>query len=163
MADGYLEFPDVLTHSLATLIKGDLEPRWWSHLFVKRDTHTLIGVGGYRGNPSPDGSVEIRFSIAPTYRRRGYAQEAAQMLITHAFSHGKIKAVFAYTPAKRNALASILEKCAMIPVKEFYSLDDSKIWKWEIRKPTKGKRQMKTLPDLRLSSKSLKKTKSMKS
>jgi RimJ/RimL family protein N-acetyltransferase len=140
-----------------------LKPRWWSYLFVHRDTHTLIGVGGYRGNPSPDGSVEIRFSIAPTYRRRGYTQEAAQILITHAFSYGEVRTVFAYTPAKKNALASILEKCSMIPVKEFYSLDDSKIWKWEINKPTKRRRPIKAISDLRHSSINPKKAKPVKS
>jgi RimJ/RimL family protein N-acetyltransferase len=54
---------------------------------------TMVGHCGYHGAPDDDGMVEIGYTVAPPFRRRGYALEAARGLIRHAFSHEGITRV----------------------------------------------------------------------
>lgn len=54
---------------------------------------TMVGHCGYHGAPDESGMVEIGYTVAEPYRRRGYAIEAARGLIRHAFSHEQITRV----------------------------------------------------------------------
>src|SRR5215210_7404358 len=62
-------------------------PGWWMYMLVHTADNILIGLVGYKGAANEHGMVEIGYSLASRYRRRGLATEAARALVEHAFSH----------------------------------------------------------------------------
>lgn len=134
VAEGYLEFPGILEHSLEQLQAGKAEPEWWTYLFIYRDDETLVGLGGYKGAPGSDGVVEIGYGIAPTYRNRGLATEAIQALVQHAFGDERTRMVIAHTLARSNPSTRALTKCGLLPVTEHVDPEMGPIWRWEIRR-----------------------------
>lgn len=132
--DGYIEFDGVLEYSISMLQSGKVNGDWLSYLFIHRDDKALIGFGGYKGAPDETGSVEIGYGLAPAYRGKGYATEAANALVQHAFSFPNVQMVCAHTLAETNASGSILSKIGMTKVSEINDPEDGAIWRWEIRK-----------------------------
>ena len=59
---------------------------WWLHYVVVTDAPCpgLAGVTGFKGPPI-DGSVEIGYSIVPSWQRRGLATEAVRTLVRMAW------------------------------------------------------------------------------
>jgi len=70
----------------------------WYYL-LRRDGQRpiLVGNGGYKGPPTPDGTVEIGYSIVESYHRRGLGSEAARGLTDHAFQDPAVTRVIAET------------------------------------------------------------------
>ena len=52
---------------------------------------TLIACGGYFGPPSPDGTVEIGYSVVPGGVHHGYATEVVQALTKRAFDDTTVR------------------------------------------------------------------------
>lgn len=48
----------------------------------------VVGHAGFHGPPDADGMVEIGYSTAPEFRRRGFARAAAGELIAYAAANG---------------------------------------------------------------------------
>jgi len=88
---------------------------WYTWYAVMRGNQTgpstLIGAGGYFGPPSSDGTVEIGFSVMPSWRGHGYATEIAGKLTEHAFTDIRVKKVIARTVPENMASRKVLEKC----------------------------------------------------
>ena len=105
---------------------------WWTYLFVHKPDHTLIGLGGFKGEVNEEGVVEIGYEIAPTYRRRGLASEAALGMIEYAFAHADVKRVDAHTLAERNASTGVLEKVGMKHLGAVQDPDDGEVWHWSL-------------------------------
>ena len=80
---------------------------WWTYYFVEGDT--LVGVGGFKGRPDTDGSVEIGFSVVPSQQRRGCATAAAEQLVQLARQRGA-RTVKATTLPERAASIGVLGK-----------------------------------------------------
>jgi RimJ/RimL family protein N-acetyltransferase len=136
VSEGYLEFPEALGVTLHLLEKfaDSTDRAWWEpYLFVHEADRTLMGLGGYKGPPD-NGVVEIGYGIAPAYRRKGHAFEAAQALITHAFGSADIHTVRAHTLPEVNASNRVLMKCGMSKVAVINDPGDGVLWRWEIRK-----------------------------
>jgi RimJ/RimL family protein N-acetyltransferase len=70
----------------------------------------LIGNGGFKGAPSPDGTVEIGYSIVPAQQRKGFASEAVDALIGWAFQHPQVRRVIAHTFPDLRASISVLRR-----------------------------------------------------
>ncbi len=70
-----------------------------------------IGNGGYKGAPSPDGTVEIGYSIVEAYQRNGFATEAAGALVDFAFQDPNVKRVIAETLPHLIPSIRVLMKC----------------------------------------------------
>jgi ribosomal-protein-alanine N-acetyltransferase len=71
------------------------EARFGIWLIVERASETVVGDIGFFGPPTPEGTVEIGYSIAADRRRRGYATEAALALIEWARREANVSAVLA--------------------------------------------------------------------
>jgi RimJ/RimL family protein N-acetyltransferase len=99
---------------------------------IHRADRAFIGLGGFKGAPDADGMVEIGYGIAPEYRGKGYATEAAQGMIRHAFTHADVQKVWAHTLAEPNASTHVLRKSGMENIGSFDDPDDGAICRWEI-------------------------------
>lgn len=83
---------DLLAHQ-AEMAPSDAVWRIW--LMQERAERLIIGDVGFHGPPSEEGVVEIGYSVAPSYRRRGYATEAARALVDWARRQDGVSAVVA--------------------------------------------------------------------
>ncbi len=70
----------------------------------------LIGDGGFMGLPDANGSVEIGYSVLPSFRRQGYAREGVAGLLAVAFDRAEIKTVMAETVNDNAASIGVLER-----------------------------------------------------
>lgn len=71
---------------------------------------TLIGDGGFKTLPQPDGSIEIGYGILPQFYGRGFATEGARALINMAFRHESVRCIVGQTLPDNAASIRVLEK-----------------------------------------------------
>jgi ribosomal-protein-alanine N-acetyltransferase len=136
VADGVREFltgPEV-SETFLDRLRG---PAWadpWRDGFgvIQLAENRLIGLCSFNGPPDGEGAVEISYGIAPGYVGRGYATDAAQLLITYALSSGRVRLVRAYTLPEHNASTRVLEKCGFKLCGEVIDEDSGTIWRWEL-------------------------------
>jgi RimJ/RimL family protein N-acetyltransferase len=76
----------------------------------------LVGSGGFKGRPDPDGSVEIGYSMVEEFQGRGYATEAVRALAAWAFAHPGVSQVVAETMPGNTGSLRVLEKIGFRPV-----------------------------------------------
>jgi [ribosomal protein S5]-alanine N-acetyltransferase len=74
------------------------------------DKSQAIGIGGFKGKPSPTGIVEVGYSVMPNYQRLGFASEATAALVGWAISHPNVQLVTAETLPTLAASIRVLEK-----------------------------------------------------
>jgi RimJ/RimL family protein N-acetyltransferase len=62
---------------------------WWLHhaVLIESELATVVGSVGYKGPPE-GGVVEMRYSVAPSWQRRGLATEASRALVAQAWARG---------------------------------------------------------------------------
>ena len=99
---------------LGRLRQDQRQAGWWLRFVVLSaadGTRTLIGSAGYKGPPTPDGTLEIGYGIVSDQRRRGYATEVAQALVEQAFALRAVRRVIARTLPELAASIGVLERC----------------------------------------------------
>jgi [ribosomal protein S5]-alanine N-acetyltransferase len=109
----FLDSPS-LEFTLARLAEGSQQAGWWLHFVVLRHGvpgRTLIGSAGYKGPPSPEGTVEVGYGIVRDYQRQGYASETVQGLLAHAFALPQVRRVVAETLPELTPSIGVLRKC----------------------------------------------------
>lgn len=108
------------------------DPWQFGFAIVHKPDNVLIGMCGFVGPPNSDGIVEFGYAIAPTYRARGYATEAAAALVEFASSDPRVKLVRAHTLAETNASTRVLEKCGFKKVEEIIDPENGlPAWRWD--------------------------------
>ena len=132
--EGWPEFPEAYAHALELIARGEDPGAWWTYVFIDRRRGALIGSGGYKGPPDPEGHVEIGYETAPAFRGRGYATEAAAGLIAHAFEAPDVRAVLAHTLPEANTSTRILEHSGMTKVGVVEDPTDGTIWRWRVER-----------------------------
>jgi RimJ/RimL family protein N-acetyltransferase len=88
----------------------------WVRLALRTADRALIGDMGFHGPPDGQGTVELGYSIAPAYRRQGYATEGARGLVAWAFAQPRVRRVFADCLATNPASARVLAKLGLRPI-----------------------------------------------
>jgi RimJ/RimL family protein N-acetyltransferase/cytochrome c553 len=111
-----------------------LQP-WWIYLLVHRADQQLIGLGGFKGRPDEQGTVEIGYSLTESYRGRGLATEAAQALVRFAFSQPSVRRVTALTQPARNASCRVLEKTGLQYQGPVLDPNWGEVWHWAALRP----------------------------
>ena len=104
--------PAAIAFTIQRLQQFPEERNWWFHYFVLHTEQppVAVGVGGFKGLPSLDGYVEIGYSIVSTYRRQGFATEAAQGMVQHALKDREVKCVVAHTMRGETASREVLTR-----------------------------------------------------
>jgi len=106
--------PPSLEFTLDRLAEGPEQSGWWLYFVVLADgvtRRTLVGSAGYRGPPSPDGTVEVGYGIVPEYQRQGYASETVRGLLAHAFAVPSVRRAIAETLPELTPSIGVLRKC----------------------------------------------------
>lgn len=95
---------------------------WWAWYFLlnnqAQNQRIVIGNGGLKGEPTPDGTVEIGYSIIPEYQNLGYGTEAVKALVNWSFQHPEVKRVIAETLPELKPSQRLLEKCNFVYIGE---------------------------------------------
>jgi RimJ/RimL family protein N-acetyltransferase len=90
------------------------------HLHL-RDTGELIGTAGFFGPPDEVGVVSLGYGVVPELRGQGYATEALEALLAHAWTDLRVRTVKADVSLENIASQRVLEKAGMVRV----SADDA--------------------------------------
>lgn len=80
---------------------------------VRKSDGAVMGHVSLRWTDATAGQGEIRFAIAPTYRRNGYCREAVTAMIGLAFSEYRLHRIFAVTAGDNAASAKLLRGLGM--------------------------------------------------
>jgi ribosomal-protein-alanine N-acetyltransferase len=103
-----------LEYTLAHLEDAPSQLGWWLYFVLLREGdsgRTLIGSVGYKGPPTPDGTVEVGYGIVADHRRRGYASECTRALVHRAFALPTVRRVIAETLPKLEGSIGVLHAC----------------------------------------------------
>jgi len=88
---------------------------WYVWYAIRRATHDIppvvVACGGYFGPPSPDGTVEIGYSVVPEWRRHGYATELVRGLSKRAFDTPSVRRILAEADVENMASIGVLTRC----------------------------------------------------
>lgn len=137
LADDWLGFTaakEAMPYSYEYLKAHPSALSWWTYLFIHAADRTLIGLGGFKGEADESGMVEIGYSIAPLYRNRGLATEAARGMIAYAFAHPQVTRVDAHTLPDTNASTRVLQKVGMSYLGLAHDPDEGEVWHWSLRR-----------------------------
>jgi ribosomal-protein-alanine N-acetyltransferase len=107
--------PELATHELLSRMSAELAGRpectgWYQWVYVLPVLNRLVGMGGFQGEPSADGEIEIGYTMLTSYREQGLATEGVEALLDWAYEHDSVRAVIARTSPDRVAARRVLEK-----------------------------------------------------
>ena len=133
IADGVQEFLLAAAGDFIAELRTGTAPDPWRFGFaiVHQVDNIVIGLCGFAGPPDSDGAVEIAYSIAPVYERKGFATEAAAALIDFASRSGRVTIVRAHTLPEVSPSTSVLEKCSFRKAGEIIDSENNLVWRWE--------------------------------
>ena len=86
-------------------------------VMIERETNFVVGDIGFLGRPA-DGGVEIGFSVLPEQRRRGYATEAATLLLAWALGQPDVRRVLARCEADNEGSIGVLERVGFTRIRD---------------------------------------------
>jgi RimJ/RimL family protein N-acetyltransferase len=134
IADPWTEFgAPPFQYALGKIVASPGSEVWWSWLPIHKEENRLIGNCGYKGPPD-NGTVEIGYEVAKDYRRKGFATEMAQALITNAFAQPGVHTILAHTLAEENTSVRVLRKCGFAFITAMDDPHDGQIWQWRLLK-----------------------------
>lgn len=81
-----------------------------SWIFIEKDSNQVIGDGGYKGNPTSNGEVEIGYEVLQSKRQKGYATEAINALIDWGITQPEVKCITAKCHYENTPSQNLLEK-----------------------------------------------------
>jgi RimJ/RimL family protein N-acetyltransferase len=117
-----LENADTMALNLHRLEEAPDETGWWTWYLVLREDASsarfLVGVAGFKGKPTSDGTVEIGYSVLRRAQGFGYATEAVKGLLSWAFEHAELSRVTAETLPELTPSIRVLEKSGFVTVGE---------------------------------------------
>jgi RimJ/RimL family protein N-acetyltransferase len=90
------------------IARDEAAAEWVARAALDADSGAVIGHGGFHGPPDEDGTVEIAYTVAPQFRRQGYARAMVTALIARAVADPRVSAVRAsIRPDNAASLATI--------------------------------------------------------
>jgi RimJ/RimL family protein N-acetyltransferase len=95
-------------------------------------SNTVVGCGGFKGNPTSDGSVEIAYFTFPAYERQGFGTATARELVAVARAAGGLRSAVAHTLPRPSASTRILQRIGFEHVGEALDPEDGRVWHWRL-------------------------------
>lgn len=80
---------------------------------VRKTDGAVMGHVSLRWTDATAGQGEIRFALAPVFRRHGFASEAVKAVMTHAFDEYRLHRIFAVTAGDNERSARLLRGLGM--------------------------------------------------
>ena len=80
---------------------------------VRRSDGKVMGHVALKWTDATAAQGEIRFALAPTFRRKGYAAEAVKAVVSHGFEAHRFHRIFARTAGDNGASARLLKSLGM--------------------------------------------------
>lgn len=105
---------------------------WSGYLAVDAGTATVVGCGGFKGNPAGEGTVEIAYMTFPAFEGRGVATRIAGALVEIARATPAVRSVIAHTLAEPNASTRVLRKCGFEFAGDVVDPEDGPVWRWQL-------------------------------
>ena len=134
--DGWPQFPEAITFTLAQLQTTTRTDRPWSmHFFIDQATGRLVGSGGYAAPPD-ERVVEIGYEVAPEFRGQGLGVAAARALVEQALASGAVDRVIAHTLPGPNPSTGVLVSLGFEHVADQEDLDAGTVWEWSWSRPS---------------------------
>ena len=93
-----------------------------------------VAMGGFKGPPAPDGTVEIGYLTFANRQGQGHATAIAGFLIGEARAHG-VARVIAHTLPETNASTRVLEKNGFVRDGMGHDDDVGEVWRWRLDAP----------------------------
>jgi len=100
--------------------------------YVGFDEDEVIGVCGFKGEPSDEGVVEIAYFTFQKYEGQGYATEMARGLLAIAFRSDEDKRLIAHTLKEESASTTILKRLGFEFIGEAIDPEDGSVWRWAL-------------------------------
>jgi len=143
-AEGIRDFLLMASPEFFRSLKTASAPDPWRFGFaiIHTKENIVIGLCGFAGPPNTRGSVEIGYSIAPSYQGRGFATEVANALVEFAAKDHRVRQICAHTLAETNASTRVLEKCGFTKIAEITDPEGKLVWRWEKPLITKQPRSL---------------------
>jgi len=91
----------------------DTPGEWFQLAVALRSTGRLIGDCAVKPDADDPRQCEIGFTLAPEHQGRGYATEAARLLVGYLFTARGKHRITAYCDARNSASAAVLERLGM--------------------------------------------------
>lgn len=133
IVDGALP-PDFILQAALEVAHDDIAFDWLApRLFVSFEDDVVVGSGGFKGPPA-EGAVEIGYGVAPSARRRGYATQAARLLVRQAFETPGVHCVYAETAVDNLPSRRVVEKAGFAHIGQRDTPDDGLVDRWTLRK-----------------------------
>jgi RimJ/RimL family protein N-acetyltransferase len=150
-ADGLRDMfvSDEVSPTWLSQLRASLAADPWAHGFaiVHPESNSVIGSVGFNGPPDEDGVVEIAYGIAPGYREKGFATEAATAAVSFAFGGNAVRLVRAHTLPTPNASTRVLSKCGFERAGEVVDPEDGLVWRWELTRESASANTARDRPD----------------
>jgi len=133
IAQGVHKFLLAATPEFMAQLRRATGPDPWNFGFavLHKIDNVMIGFCSFTGPPSPDGTVEIAYGIAPDYQGKGFATEAALALVEFASRDARVMTIYAHTLPETNASTHVLEKCGFTKTGEVIDSENNRVWRWE--------------------------------
>jgi ribosomal-protein-alanine N-acetyltransferase len=87
---------------------------WLAWYWIDRAENAIVGGGGFKGQPSDDGTAEIGYETRLAFRRRGYASEAVAALTHWALLRPGVRRVFAETKSDNTGSIGVLRATGFV-------------------------------------------------
>lgn len=116
-------------------VNVELHPWYTYFLLVEQAGRSAVGVCGFKGAPTPFGSVEVGYAMHEGYRNKGYMTEAVRALVQWAFTHDVCRRVTAETLRDNFASQRVLQKAGMVLERESQNM---LYWKIDKGEPSVG-------------------------
>ena len=131
--DGVAEMArQIADQSEAHRLTTGAPPEWSGHLAVDPTIRQVVGTGGYKSAPRPDGGIEIAYFTFPPFERQGYGGAIARALVRQAAASGAVRVIHAHTLPERNASARILTRLGFTCTGTVIDDPaDGPVWHWE--------------------------------
>ncbi len=86
-------------------------------IFIDKADRTIIGDGGFKGEPDSEGRIDIGYGIVESRRGEGYGFEAVSALVEWGFRQKGVKIITADSNLDNTASLNLLEKIGMKRIK----------------------------------------------